>query len=61
MSISIHFETERAGSAFRGLIIDLTTFERLARTVQTYASADAAKSAAVSMWRVMQTEKRVTP
>lgn len=44
---------ERVGPVFRGLVIDRTTQEALARTA-TYASAETAKSAAASMWRVMQ-------
>ena len=51
--MAIVFETEKVGPLFRGLVVDLDTFQVIARTT-TYASAEAAKSAAVSMWRVMQ-------
>lgn len=44
---------EKVGPVFRGLVIDQRTQEALARTA-TYASAETAKSAAASMWRVMQ-------
>lgn len=51
--MSIIFETERVGPTYCGLVVDLDTFQVIARTT-TYASAEAAKSAAVSMYRVMQ-------
>jgi len=53
--MAIVFETEKVGPLFRGLVVDLDTFQVIARTT-TYASAEAAKSAAVSMWRVMQAQ-----
>jgi hypothetical protein len=56
--MAIVFETEKVGPMFRGLVVDLDTFQVIARTT-TYASAEAAKSAAVSMWRVMQAQPRV--
>jgi hypothetical protein len=56
--MAIVFETEKVGPLFRGLVVDLDTFQVIARTT-TYASAEAAKSAAVSMWRVMQAQPRV--
>ena len=55
--MAIVFETEKVGPMFRGLVVDLDTFQVIARTT-TYASAEAAKSAAVSMWRVMQAQPR---
>jgi len=55
--MAIVFETEKVGPLFRGLVVDLDTFQVIARTT-TYASAEAAKSAAVSMWRVMQAQPR---
>jgi len=52
--MSIIYEAERMGPLFRGLVIDMDTFEVLERT-STYASAETAKSAAVSLWRAKQT------
>jgi hypothetical protein len=54
--MAIVFETEKVGPLFRGLVVDLDTFQVIARTT-TYASAEAAKSAAVSMWCVMQAQE----
>jgi hypothetical protein len=54
--MAIVFETEKVGPMVRGLVVDLDTFQVIARTT-TYASAEAAKSAAVSMWRVMQAQE----
>lgn len=54
--MAIVFETEKVGPLFRGLVVDLDTFQVIARTT-TYASTEAAKSAAVSMWRVMQAQE----
>lgn len=53
--MAIHFETEKVGPTFRGLVVDLDSFQVIARTT-TYASAEAAKSAAVSLWRAKQAQ-----
>ena len=53
--MAIHFETEKVGPTFRGLVVDLDSFQVIARTT-TYASAETAKSAAAAMWRVMQAQ-----
>ena len=52
----IVYETEKVGPTFRGLVVDLDTFQVIARTT-TYASAESAKSAAVSLWRAKQAEQ----
>ncbi|MGN6383680.1 MAG: hypothetical protein ACTHMK_13840 [Dyella sp.] len=49
------FIAERVGPVWRGLVIDQRTHEAVARTA-TYASAETARSAAASMWRVMQAQ-----
>jgi hypothetical protein len=51
--MDVIFIAERHGLDFVGQIIDLTTQNCIARTGR-YASAETAKSAAASMWRVMQ-------
>lgn len=51
--MEVVFIAEKVGPVFRGLVIDRNTQEALARTA-TYTSAETAKSAAASMWRVLQ-------
>ena len=50
MKQTIVFETERVSDVFRGLVIDMRTFDVVGRT-GLYASAADARAAAVSMWR----------
>jgi hypothetical protein len=53
--MDVTFIAERKGLDFVGQVIDLATQNCVART-GLYASAETAKSAAASMWRVMQAQ-----
>lgn len=53
--MDVTFVATPVGRDFRGEVIDLRTHECVARTMN-YASAETAKSAAASMWRVMQAQ-----
>lgn len=50
----VTFVAERIGNAWIGEVIDTQTQQRVMRTPQHYASAETARSVAVSMWRAMQ-------
>lgn len=52
---NIVFEAERVGDQFRGVVIDMNTFEVIERTI-SYASAETARSAADSLWRAKKAE-----
>lgn len=54
---TIVFEHERVGDQFRGLVIDMSTFEVIERT-GTYAHAETARSAAESLWRAKKAQER---
>lgn len=56
MSQEVTFVAVRDGTNW---VVDLITYNRLARTGVKYASEEAAKSAATSMWRAMQAQQRV--
>ena len=53
--MDVTFVATPVGKDFRGEVIDLQTQECLARTLN-YASAETAKSAATSLWRVKQAQ-----
>lgn len=46
----VEFHAERAGSAFRGEVVDTSTFATIAKTHLTYSDAAVAKIAARRMW-----------
>jgi hypothetical protein len=53
---TIVFESERVGDQFRGVVIDMASFDVIERT-GTYASAETARSAAESLWRAKKAQE----
>ncbi|MGH8158400.1 MAG: hypothetical protein ACREPQ_09780 [Rhodanobacter sp.] len=55
--MEVTFITTQVGRDFRGEVIDIKTHKSLLRT-GIYASAETAKSAAVSQWRAKQAQEQ---
>lgn len=60
MNQEITFVATRQNSEWIGEVIDILSGKSLARTMLRYGSEEMAKSAAVSLWRALQSRGEVT-